>query len=166
MLPQINLNSQLSRCAFFFKVDTMWPACLILVTGDSKDTDIWTWHCRGENRVLLASLGKKDVQVQTKPAIWAARKVKTRLISTNQAAPSFKWAIIAANNWQSYLNRNEGTVSEDTEEFWDRLGPETFCCSACSWTSVSCSNKIQRNYKGLTITACMHSWTELRTQKI
>ena len=144
----------------------MGPTCLILVTSDSKDIDIWTWYGRGENRVLVASPGKEDAQVQTKSVIWATRKVKTRFISINQPALSSKWAIIAANNWQRYLNRNKGTVSEDTEAFWDRLGPETLCCSACSWTNVSWSNKIQRNYKGLTITACMHSWAKLRTQKI
>ena len=43
----------------------------------------------------------------------------------------------------------------------DRLGPGTLCCSACTWTNVSWSNRIQRNYKGLKITACMCSWGKL-----
>ena len=36
--------------------------------------------------------------------------------------------------------------------YWDRLGPGTLGCIACTWTNVSLSNKIQRNYKGLKIT--------------
>ena len=36
----------------------------------------------------------------------------------------------------------------DNETGWD-LQPGTFCCSACTWTNVSSSNKLQRNYKGL-----------------
>ena len=35
---------------------------------------------------------------------------------------------------------------------WD---PLLQCCNACTWTNVSSSNKIQRNYKELKITACM-----------
>ena len=38
---------------------------------------------------------------------------------------------------------------------WDRLGPGTLWgigCNACTWTNIS-SNKIQRNSKGLKITA-------------
>ena len=42
----------------------------------------------------------------------------------------------------------------------DRLGPGTLCCSACTWTS---RNKIQRNYKGLKITAYVCSWGKLWT---
>ena len=34
----------------------------------------------------------------------------------------------------------------------DRLGPGSLCCSACTWTNISSSNKIQRNYKELKIT--------------
>ena len=33
--------------------------------------------------------------------------------------------------------------------YWDRLGPRTLCCSAWTWTNVSLSNQLQRNYKGL-----------------
>ena len=43
------------------------------------------------------------------------------------------------------------------ETGWD-LGPETLCCRACTWTNVSSSKKIQRNYKGLKITVCMHTF--------
>ena len=46
---------------------------------------------------------------------------------------------------------------------WDRLGTGTLCCSACTWTNVSSSNKIQRNYKGLKITVCMCSWGKFWT---
>ena len=44
---------------------------------------------------------------------------------------------------------------------WD----QGHCCSAGTWTNVSLSNKIQRNYKGLKITACMHSWGKLWTTR-
>ena len=47
---------------------------------------------------------------------------------------------------------------------WARLGPVTLCCSACTWTNVSWSNKIQINYKGLKITVCMCSWGKLWTK--
>ena len=50
--------------------------------------------------------------------------------------------------------RNKGVES---------LGPGTHCCSACSWTNIFFSDKIQRNYKGLKITAYMHSWGKLWT---
>ena len=46
---------------------------------------------------------------------------------------------------------------------WDRLGPGTLCRSACTWTNISSSNEIQRNYKGLKITVCMQSWGKLWT---
>ena len=46
----------------------------------------------------------------------------------------------------------------------DRLGPGTLCCSACTWTNISLGNKIQRNYKGLKITAYMCSWSEFWTR--
>ena len=35
----------------------------------------------------------------------------------------------------------------------------TLCCSACTWTN----SRIQRNYKGLKITACMRNWGKLWT---
>ena len=34
-------------------------------------------------------------------------------------------------------------------------------CNACTWTHLSSSNKIQRNYMGLKITACLPSWDKL-----
>ena len=37
---------------------------------------------------------------------------------------------------------------------WDRLGPGTLGCSACTRKTISSSNKIQRNYKGLKMTVC------------
>ena len=46
------------------------------------------------------------------------------------------------------------------ETGWD-LGPGTLCCSACPWTNISSSNRIQRNYKRLKITACLHCWGKL-----
>ena len=49
-------------------------------------------------------------------------------------------------------------------QLWDRLGPGTLCCSACTWTKISSSNKIQRNYKGLKITV-MGSWGKLWTAR-
>ena len=50
----------------------------------------------------------------------------------------------------------------DIEIGWD-LGPGTLCCSTCTWTNISSSNKIQRSCKGLTITVCMGSWSKLWT---
>ena len=61
------------------------------------------------------------------------------------------------SKYASHLKANLMLLSETV---WD-LGPGTLCCSACTWTNVSSSNKIQRNYKGLKITVCMHSWDKL-----
>ena len=47
---------------------------------------------------------------------------------------------------------------------WDRLGPGTLCCGACTWTHLSSSNKIQGNCKGLKITVCMRSWGKFWTK--
>ena len=41
------------------------------------------------------------------------------------------------------------------------LGPGTLSCSAGTWTNVSLSNKLQRDYMGLKITECMCSWGKL-----
>ena len=46
---------------------------------------------------------------------------------------------------------------------WD---PLLHCCNACTWKNVPQSNKIQRNYKGLKITACMYSWGKFWTKDI
>ena len=44
---------------------------------------------------------------------------------------------------------------------WD---PLQRCCHACIWTSLSLSNKVQRNYMGLKITACICSWDKFWTK--
>ena len=44
---------------------------------------------------------------------------------------------------------------------WDTL---LQCCNACTWTNLSASNKIQRNYMGLKLTACTHRWGKLWTK--
>ena len=59
-------------------------------------------------------------------------------------------------------NLREGPPHPETG--WD-LGPWTLYCSVCTWTNASSRNKIQRNYKGLKITACMHSWDKLWTRR-
>ena len=59
---------------------------------------------------------------------------------------------------------SEKKVHAYNETGWD-LGPGTLCCSACTWTNVSSSYKIQRNYKGLKITVCMCSWGKLCTTR-
>ena len=41
--------------------------------------------------------------------------------------------------------------------------PEILCCFACTWTSTSSINKIQRNYEGLKIPACLCRWGKLWT---
>ena len=46
---------------------------------------------------------------------------------------------------------------------WD-LGSGIIYCSACIWTNLFSSNKIQRHYKGLKITVCMSSWGKLWTR--
>ena len=46
-----------------------------------------------------------------------------------------------------------------------QAGPGALCCSAYTWTHVSSSNKIQRNYRGLKITACMCSWGKFWTKR-
>ena len=48
--------------------------------------------------------------------------------------------------------------------WWVRLGPETLCCWAGTWTNIS-SSKIQRNYMGLKIAVCMPSWGKLWTTR-
>ena len=45
------------------------------------------------------------------------------------------------------------------------LGRGTLCCKACTWAYVSSSNTIQRNSKGLKITACMCNWGKLWTRR-
>ena len=59
-----------------------------------------------------------------------------------------------------------------TETGWD-LGrfagtwdPLLQCCSACTWTHLSSSNKIRRNCMGLKITACTRGWGKFWNQKI
>ena len=37
---------------------------------------------------------------------------------------------------------------------WGRLGPGNFGCSAYTWTHLSSSNKIQRNWMRLSVTVC------------
>ena len=37
-------------------------------------------------------------------------------------------------------------------------------CHACTWTHLSSSNKIQRNYMGLKITACRDNWGKFWTK--
>ena len=49
---------------------------------------------------------------------------------------------------------------------WDRLESGTLCCKACTWTHLSSSNKTQRNYEGLKVTAHMCSWGKFWTQNI
>ena len=45
-----------------------------------------------------------------------------------------------------------------------KLGPGTFCCSACTWTNLPSINRRQRNYKGLKITECSLSWGRFWTK--
>ena len=55
-----------------------------------------------------------------------------------------------------------GSLSSGFETGWD-LGLGTLYCSACTWTNVFSSNRIQRNNKGLKITAHMCNWGILWT---
>ena len=52
----------------------------------------------------------------------------------------------------------------NSETSWD-LGPGTLCCSARTWTNISLSSKMQRNYKGLKVTTYMQSWGKLWTTR-
>ena len=75
------------------------------------------------------------------------------------------WAAGATSQRELYeiYSRNMKEKIETCETSWDlELG--ALCCSACTWTNVSSSNKIQRNYKEIKITACMHSWSKLWTK--
>ena len=56
---------------------------------------------------------------------------------------SLRQDLCVANLLWDLSSGNSGT--------WD---PLLQCCSACTWTNVFPSNKIQRNSKGLKITAC------------
>ena len=44
-----------------------------------------------------------------------------------------------------------------------RLGTGAFFHNTDTWTNISSSNKMQRNYQGLKATGCMHSWGKLWT---
>ena len=46
------------------------------------------------------------------------------------------------------------------------LGPGRLCCNACTWTHLSSSSKIQRNYMRLKIAACWDGWGEFWTPTI
>lgn len=89
MLPQIK---QLSPCAFFVKSTQHGPLCQFWLLVTPK-TLIFELDMAGEKIGSGGFSRKEDDQVQTKSVIQAARKVKTRLISTNQPALSSKWAI-------------------------------------------------------------------------
>ena len=47
-----------------------------------------------------------------------------------------------------------------------QAGTWDLCCNVCTWTNVSSNNIIQRNCKGLNVTACMHNsgkfWTKIQ----
>ena len=68
------------------------------------------------------------------------------------------WPLFIRKKFQripsSLYLRNKGVESP---------GPGTHCRSACTWTNIFFSNKMQRNYKGLKVTAYMHSWGKLWT---
>ena len=56
-------------------------------------------------------------------------------------------------------------TTPELEIGWD-LGLGILHFSACPWTNISFSNKIQRNYKGLKITACMCRWEKVWTVRL
>ena len=63
----------------------------------------------------------------------------------------------------SHACSHHSLTNHKYETGWD---PLLKCCNACTWTHFSSSNKIQRNYMGLKITACMRSWGKFWTQRI
>ena len=67
-----------------------------------------------------------------------------------QWGPGLSWDVPMIMAWLGHAGQRQA-------ETWDPS------CSACSWTSISWSNKIQRNYKALKITMCTHSWGEFWT---
>ena len=71
-----------------------------------------------------------------------------------------------SRGWHSHIlsEASRGESFPAFETGWD-LGPGTLCCNACTWTNISWSYKIQRNYKGLKITVCMHSWGKFCTKR-
>ena len=70
--------------------------------------------------------------------------------------------MLQSMGWQR-VRHDWATELNWTECFWDRLEPGILYCSACIWTNVSFSNRMQRNYKGIKITVCMQSWGKLWT---
>ena len=48
---------------------------------------------------------------------------------------------------------------------WDSLDPLLQCCNSWAWTNVSLSNKMQRNYMRLKITARLCSWGKFWTKR-
>ena len=61
---------------------------------------------------------------------------------------------IVGGNQNSHYNEEDKPTTfllHSAHQYWDRLGPRTLCCSACIWTNGP--SRIQRNYKGLKITA-------------
>ena len=95
------------------------------------------------------------------------------MIPSRWRPPSTAWPTClcgppAPTSLGSYFHRSDvfleglGHFFCEFETSWN-LGSGTVCCSAGTWTNVSSSNKIQRNYKGLKITACVCSWDKLWT---
>ena len=65
------------------------------------------------------------------------------------------------NKMCAWLHISIAKIAYMLKTGWD-LWPETLCCSICTWQMFP-SNKIQRIYKGLKITAWMCSWGNLWT---
>ena len=68
----------------------------------------------------------------------------------------FSLPSLGAGGVGGWLRQQQPAFSAPSE-----MGPRTLGCSACSWTNISFGNKIQRNYKGLKIAVCVHSWDKL-----
>ena len=85
----------------------------------------------------------------------------------------FSWNPLLITPWfQSFLvlkaefsNLLDSPDSSLCQSIWDRLGPGTLCCKACTRPHLSSSYKIQRNYMGLEITVCMCSWGKFWTKR-
>lgn len=75
---------------------------------------------------------------------WSLANIKQKTVSHSPATMR-NWMLPTTTRVQKCVLPH----SSIQMRMWDRLGPVTLCCSACPWTNVSCSNKIQRNYEGL-----------------
>ena len=70
------------------------------------------------------------------------------------------WHVAFHGVAESWTRLRDWTELNVFETSWNQ---GTLYCRASTWTNVSFSNRLQRNYKGIKITVCMQSWGKLWT---